>query len=103
MKTKFPSIASVRSALANEWSYLRRNFARSELLERGEDFAGIDVRLQVYPSGQWAIRSGSADYDQDHHGFWGASCLSYDRQNLTWLARDLIDQAKDCASFAEPE
>lgn len=34
-----------------------------------------DVRLQVYDNGHWAIRTGSSDYDQDHHGYWGASLL----------------------------
>jgi len=95
VKTKLPSIASVRSALVQEWSYLRRSFARPELTERGEDFAGTDIRLQVYPSGSWVLRSGSSDYDQDHRGYWGASCLSYDRQNLTDLARDLIEQCSE--------
>jgi hypothetical protein len=95
VKTKLPSIASVRSALAREWTYLRRSFVRSELVERGEDFAGTDIRLQVYPSGSWSLHSGPADYDQDHNGYWGASCLSYDRQNLTDLARDLIDQCAE--------
>ena len=88
--THLPSIASVRSALAAEWRYLRRNFSRSEFEERG-----TDVRLQVLENGKWVLHSGPSDYDQDHRGYWGASCLSYDRQNLTDLARDLIDQAAD--------
>lgn len=95
MKTRLPSIASVRSALAAEWRYLRRSFARSEFEERGEDFAGTDVRLQVRENGNWALHSGPSDYDQDHRGYWGTSCLSYDRQNPTDPARDLIDQAAD--------
>lgn len=96
MKTqKFPSVASVRSTLFSKWQYLRRNFSRSEFEKKGEDFAGQDVRLQVWENGNWAIHVCSSDYDQDHRGFWGASCLCYDRQNLAELARDLIEQAKD--------
>ena len=95
MKTHLPSIASVRSALATKWRYLRRNFSRSEFEEHGEDFAGTDVRLQVLENGKWALHSGPSDYDQDHRGYWGASFLSYDRQNLTDLARDLLDRVAD--------
>ena len=97
-KTRLPSITNVRSELVANWKYLRRNFDRSEFEERGEDFAVQDVRLQVWEDGKWAVHVCSPDYDQDHRGYWGASLLSYDRQNLTELARDLIDQcAEECA------
>ena len=33
----------------------------------------MEVRLQVYPDGVWAIRYGDSGYDSDHHGYWGAS------------------------------
>ena len=98
MSTKFPSIKSVRSALVSEWRYLRRNFTQEKLREAGGDFAGVDVRLQVWPNGGWAIHTGPSDYDQDHRGFWGCSCISWERQDLTEIARSLIDQAKDHAS-----
>lgn len=90
----FPTIPELVSSLKANWEYIRKNFSREELKERGEDFAGTDVRLRVY-NGSWYVYTGSSDYDQDHRGVWGASCLSYDRQNLTDLARDLIEQAKD--------
>lgn len=60
-----------------------------------------DVRLQVYPDGSWAIRSGLSDYDQDHRGFWGASSVPgcengrKHRFNSVDLARDLLEQAQD--------
>ena len=97
-KTRLPSVANVRSELVANWKYLRSNFNRSEFEKRGEDFAGQDVRLQVW-EGQWTVRVGSPDYDQDHRGYWGASLLSYDRQNLTELARDLIDQCADAIAW----
>ena len=100
MKTHLPSIASVRSELFANWKYLRRNFDRSEFAGRGEDFAGQDVRLQVLENGKWAVHVCPSDYDQDHRGYWGASFLSYDRQNLTDLARDLIDQAAESIAMA---
>ena len=98
-KTRLHSIANVRSELAANWKYLRRNFARSEFEERGEDFAGQDVRLQVWDDGKWAVHVCSSDFDQDLRGYWGASLLSYDRQNLTELARDLIDQCADAIAM----
>ena len=96
---RLPSIANVRSALFAEWRFLRRNFGRSEFEEKGEDFAGQDVRLQVRENGKWAVHVCSPDYDQDHRGYWGASLLSYDRQNLTDLARDLIGQCADAIAM----
>ncbi len=65
--------------------------------------ARIDVRLQVYPSdlgGTWAIRWGLSDYDQDHRGAWGASCVSLedDAEALEETARDLLEQARDAAA-----
>lgn len=85
---KFPSIETVSAEL-------RAINANVE----GE----CDVRLQVYPDGQWAVRSGLSDYDQDHRGFWGASTVPGvggrrnrpQRFNSTDMARDLIAQAKD--------
>ena len=98
-KTRLPSIANVRAKLFANWRYLRRNFSRSEFEVTGEDFAGQDVRLQVLENGDWAVHVCSPDYDQDHRGYWGASCISYDRQNLTELARDLIDQCADALAM----
>ena len=94
-KVRLPSIANVRAALRSNWKYLRRSFPRSEFEQPGEDFAGQDVRLQVWEDGRWAVHVCLSDYDQDHRGYWGASFLSYDRQNLTELARDLIGQCAD--------
>lgn len=52
----------------------------------------IDVRLQVYPSGHWAVHLGPSDYDSDHRGYWGASSIS-PRSNCKKLAKELIEQA----------
>ena len=60
-----------------------------------------DVRLQVYPDGQWAIRWGLSDYDQDHRGYWGASIVDSETSNLL-IAQDLLDQvAEDIAMSTE--
>jgi hypothetical protein len=62
-----------------------------------------DVRLQVYEDGLWVVRYGASDYDQDHRGFWGASCLpgvspqtgKVQRCNSYDIARELIEQVRD--------
>lgn len=87
---KFPSIKHVAKALRIAargigWCSCRKN----------EECESCDVRLQVYPDGAWAIRVGPSDYDQDHRGFWGASCIPRGRFNTTDLARDLISQCRD--------
>lgn len=60
----------------------------------------VDVRLQVYPDGEWAVRWGLSDYDQDHRGYWGASVMdpADDHEMLFRIAREMIDQAEDSAS-----
>lgn len=76
------------------------------LLDYAANFAegDVDVRLQVYESGEWALRFGDPQYDQDHRGFWGSGVLAGDEDGegyLGWeisqLAADLIDQAADDA------
>jgi hypothetical protein len=94
MKTKFPSIRAVRSALAHEWRSLRRLCSKFETFDGDEQFAGTDVRLQVHGE-NWYIHTGSADYDTNHRGYWGASPLPWGRANLAGLARELVEQAKD--------
>lgn len=57
-----------------------------------------DVRLQVYEDGQWAIRWGLSDYDQDHRGYWGSSSIE-----PTSTFGDLLEVAKDLISQAEEQ
>lgn len=85
---RFPSIASVTAALKEAREEARK------YLNAGED---MDVRLQVYEDGAWALRTGLSDYDQDHRGFWGASsitggCLI---KHLRDTAGDLLEQVQD--------
>lgn len=83
----FPSVNDVRNAV----------FDVSKELGRGQE---CDVRLQVYPDGQWAVRWGLSDYDQDHRGYWGAGSVA-SRTSLSEcneIAHDLISQAQDDAA-----
>ena len=85
---RFPSILAV----AQELRMINANV-------EGE----CDVRLQVYEDGAWWIRYGDSSYDQDHRGYWGASCIPGcggkncrpRRFRSRDVARDLIDQVKD--------
>ncbi len=68
--------------------------------------AECDVRLQVYNDGQWAIRWGLSDYDQDHRGYWGASSVpgsqnpeGFSTVDSCMVAEDLVNQAE--SSFWE--
>lgn len=86
---RFPSIKNVASALQDVSADLRTD---------GNDYSeenACDVRLQVYPNGDWALRVGLSDYDTDHHGYWGASCLDGKRFNSRTTAKYLIEQARE--------
>ena len=89
---RFPKIDEVASDL---------RAINKQQLESDDADEGIDVRLQVYPDGHWAVRSGSSDYDQDHRGYWGSSSVPGDNRRFDSkaLARDLISQAKESFSM----
>lgn len=101
MALKFPSIAAIAAELRgiNEHTEC---FAD----DTGES-VGCGVRLQVYPDGAWIVRSGDAQYDTDHRGFWGSSSVpgvvdgKVRRFNARATARDLIDQAREHAAQVE--
>lgn len=83
----WPTIEEIVRALENA----------NESYDADPEGTGVDVRLQVYESGDWALRVGVADYDQDHRGYWGASSfpgggMAFDPRGV---ASDLIDQAQE--------
>ena len=88
---RFPSIDAVSRAL--------RNVARTVDFDDAPD--GCDVRLQVYPDGSWAVRWGLSDYDTDHRGYWGASCIGARRFRSRDMARELIGQAREHKACAK--
>jgi hypothetical protein len=84
---KFPSVSEVARAVSNVNANVE-----------GE----ADVHLQVYENGEWALRWGLPDYDQDHRGYWGSSSVpgvnrrgQVSRINAKAIAKDLLEQAKD--------
>jgi hypothetical protein len=68
-------IGSIASEIHAHGRYLRDSFSVEDLSEAGSDFVGTDVRLQVTEDGGWILHFGSADYDQDHRGFWACSSV----------------------------
>ena len=65
--------------------------------DRDGEPACMDVRLQVYPDGDAFLRTGDPQYDYDHRGYWGSSCVARDDDwgALLSIAEDMIDQARD--------
>lgn len=95
---RFPSIKDVATELRaiNKEAEADEDYAHG----RGSvirEVSSVDVRLQVYEDGAWAVRWGLSDYDQDHRGYWGASSVpgSNRRFRSEDVASSLIDQAKD--------
>ncbi len=81
---RLPSIQSVAAALGR----VKVNVGRFN----DDDY--IDVRLQVYETGEFAIRCGDSQYDLDHRGFWGSSSITK-KSNCREVAKDLLSQAED--------
>lgn len=83
---KVPSIKAVSECLINIKTYLSNNDE-------------CDVRLNIQGDG-WNVLWGPSDYDSDHRGFWGCSCLDR-KSNAREVAKDLIEQVKDQISESE--
>jgi hypothetical protein len=94
-KTPIIDMKPYADEIAADICSIRDNVDFPEELDEEEKFC--DIRLQVYPNGQYAIRSGDSSYDQDHRGFWGCSSVSPDTTNESAkeIALDLIDQAEE--------
>jgi hypothetical protein len=94
---RFPAIKDVRKQLVA--------INQTASVAREDEDEGCDVRLQVYPDGQWAVRWGDSQYDLDHRGYWGASSVPGNRRrfNATEVARDLISQARDAHAESDED
>ena len=90
-KTRMPSIKDVAAAL-------RRRKPRKGDCQDEFGNEGMDIRLQVYPDGNWAIRTGDSSYDLDHRGYWGAGFIT-PSTNCRELAKDLIGEADEHAAM----
>lgn len=78
---KMPAISEVATVLKG----LKRNYCES-----GE---WMDVRLQVYEDGDWAVRYGDSSYDLDHRGQWGCSSINL-KSNCVEVAKELINSCE---------
>lgn len=92
-RIRFPSVAAVARELIEAKAF----YLTPAKDRHPDDPADIDVRLQVQEDGGWDLHFGDSSYDQDHRGYWGASCLSL-RTNCRSLAWDLIGEAQDHAA-----
>lgn len=94
-KTIKPSISHI-ARLLRQFRNAARYMVRGE--PRTEDNAYLEVRLQVVSGGAWALHTGDACYDTDHHGVWGADSIPLrGRFDSMSLARTLWNQAVDMA------
>lgn len=93
-ESDFPAVEEIAAELA----FLPED-VEPEFVESDDDTPHIDVRLQVWPDGSWAIHTGDASYDQDHRGYWGAGCVCADDDAaaLLTLASDLRNEAMEQA------
>jgi len=92
---RFPSLKAVASQLRRSAKFIGWC---SDKHQHTEECNYCDVRLQVYLDGAWAVRVGPSDYDFDHRGAWGASCIPRERFNARDLARELLAQAREDAA-----
>lgn len=69
------------------------------------DDGTCDVRLQVYPSGEWAMRWGDSQYDQDHRGFWGSSSIdkATTLSDMVDIADALIDDVNEAIALDDDD
>lgn len=92
---KGPKLTELASDL---WAVVKdsRSYKPEDIADE-EGNPSIDVRLQVYADGRWALRTGDSSYDQDHRGYWGAGSVSPDmkKSDVRSLAKELIEEAAD--------
>lgn len=86
--------ADIASALASLQQSV--DWADFKPSEDNPEESNLEIRLQVYPSGSWFIRTGAPDYDLDHHGVFGAASLSAadTAEVLLETAVDLLNQCR---------
>lgn len=95
MRTRKPRLPNVDDV------YDRLLECRNDLREDTEagwrDDDELDVRLQLRSSGAWDIHTGSACYDTDHRGHWGAGYLYADNTDseVYDLANELVCEVSE--------
>jgi hypothetical protein len=74
-----------------------------EMVDPGCDEPTIDCRLNYQPGRGFAFLTGNSQYDQDHRGFWGSSCVgaNEDEESARDIASDLFDQVVEHVAQSE--
>ena len=104
---KIVTIKEVAAEVYAFGQYLARNFSEEDLREPGshpDDAVCGDCRLQVH-DGSWYFHTGSADYDQDHRGSWGAAFVprGVTKSEARGIAKSLIDEAMSDYDMSESD
>ena len=88
---------TLEEAEAREAEFMQEVFRDLCRFETDEE---CDVRLQLVGD-DYVLHFGSSDYDLDHSGFWGASSISPDDDEvtITSIARSIVSQAIDQISL----
>ena len=75
---------------------LQREY-RAMKLSADDYESGLEVRLQVYDTGESFLRYGDPGYDTDHNGHWGSGVFDKDESpaGMRRLAMDLLSQVLD--------
>ena len=75
----------------------------SEMIADGADEPTIDCRLNYQPGRGFNFLTGDSQYDTDHRGFWGSSCVGADETDETAadIADGLLEQVIEHASQSE--
>jgi hypothetical protein len=101
MSIELPSVDEVAIALRDIRDFLDPSDFPEETSD--EEATNCEVRLQVWPDGEWKVRWGLSDYDQDHRGYWGASAISpTDSDKAIYdTAIDLLIEVEDAIAQAD--
>lgn len=97
---KLPSVEQI----ADEIKALRAQLAKIGVRTADNDNEAdhVELRLQVYPSGEWVLRWGSHQYDTDHRGWWGSGSLPSPEasdEQIYDTAADLLEQVSDMVAI----
>jgi len=88
-----PALVADLLALSVTVAGVYRTQDPADLIDPDCDSPFIDCRLR-YHDGSFSFITGDSQYDQDHRGHWGSSCVGLDltTEEATSIALDLLDQ-----------
>lgn len=96
------SVHTMKGLIMVEWPSVDEIASDLELIKEqipekkpdDEETPSIEVRLQVMEDSQWCLHTGSAQFDDDHNGFWGYHQLEKN-SDCAEIAESLLEDAQD--------